>query len=179
MKSAASSNTYRMITFLATIAVAVLLLKLLNWIPGAVQKDDLRRYRTVDEARAALKIRKIYMPTYFPEHIQWPPVEIFAQRRPFTMVTTRFSHATNRDLALSIFQADAQAAFEPQPGSDLLYVRKETPVLVNGREGTLVLAVCQGNRQCNRLSWSVETFRLTIIADDSPEQIMKLAESML
>ncbi|GAB4483376.1 MAG: hypothetical protein OHK006_04180 [Thermodesulfovibrionales bacterium] len=179
MNTARHSQTYRIATFLATIAVAVLLLKLLNWLPGAVQKDNLRKYHSVDEARTALKIKRIYTPTYFPEHIQWPPIEIFAQKRPFLMVAMHFLHATNRELALSIYQGEGRALFEPQPVWDVLYVRKESSVLVNGREGRLVLAVCQGNRRCNRLSWNADGLGFTIIADDSPEQILKLAESMI
>lgn len=165
-------------SFLVTIMVVLLVLKLLNWLPSALQKEDIRKYGSVDDVRTALKIPRIYIPAYFPEYIKWPPAEIFAQRKPFPMIMMHFTHRDSKSFALSFFQADSKANFEPKYKSDVLYVRKETPVNIGGRTGTLVIAVCSGRERCNRISWEEENYRITLIADDSPEQLLKMAESI-
>lgn len=166
-------------TFAMTILATVLVLKLLNWIPLSFQKEDIRKYKTVEDVKTTLKIPKIYVPAYFPEHIKWPPAEIFAQKRPSVMVIMHFTHSDTQSFALSIYQVDSKARFEPPYRTDILYIKKESTVSVKGREGKLTLAVCRGNERCNRLSWNEGGYSLTLIADDSPENILKMAESML
>jgi hypothetical protein len=163
-------------SFLVTIVAVLLVLKLLNWLPSALQKEDIRKYSSVDDVRTALKIPRIYIPAYFPEYIKWPPAEIFAQRKPFPLVMMHFTHRDSKSFALSFFQWDSKANFEPK--SEVLYVRKESPVNIRGRTGTLVIAVCSGRERCNRISWEEENYRITLIADDSPEQLIRMAESI-
>ncbi len=165
-------------SFVVTVAVVLLLLKLLNWLPSVLEDQGLKKYGSVDDVRAALKIPKVYIPAYFPEYIQWPPAEIFAQRRPFTMIMMHFTHRDSKTFALSLFQVDSRAVFELPYKSDVLYVRKESPVKVKNRDATLTIAVCSGRERCNRLSWEEGIYRITLIADDTPEQLMKMAESM-
>ena len=165
-------------SFLATIVVVLLVLKLLNWLPSALQKEDIRKYSSVDDVRTDLRIPRIYIPAYFPEYIKWPPAEIFAQRKPFSLIMMHFTHRDSKSFALSFFQVDANAAFEPRYKSDVLYVRKESPISIKGRAGTLVIAVCSGRERCNRISWEEENYRITLIADDTPEQLIRMAESI-
>jgi len=165
-------------SFLVTIMVVLLVLKLLNWLPSALQKEDIRKYGSVDDVRTALKIPRIYIPAYFPEYIKWPPAEIFAQRRPFPLVMMHFTHRDSMSFALSFFQVDSRAAFEPTYKSDVLYVRKESQVSIKGRSGNLVIAVCSGRERCNRITWEEGIYRNTLIADDTPEQLIRMAESI-
>jgi hypothetical protein len=169
---------HRGFSFTVTILIVLLVLKLLNWLPSALQDEGIKKYSSVDDVRTALKIPKVYIPAYFPEYITWPPAEIFAQRRPFPLVMMHFTHRDSKSFALSLFQVDSRAAFEPKYKSDVLYVRKESPITIKGRAGTLVLAVCSGRERCNRVSWEEGIFRITLIADDTPEQIVRMAESM-
>ena len=164
--------------FFVTIMVVLLVLKLLNWLPSLLLDEGIKKYGSVDDVRTALKIPKVYIPAYFPEYIKWPPAEIFAQRRPFPLIMMHFTHRDSRSFALSLFQVDSRAGFEPKYKSDILYVRKESPVSIKGRPGTLEIAVCSGRERCNRVSWEEGIFRLTIIADDTPEQLLKIAESI-
>jgi len=168
----------RGLSFIVTVAVILLVLKLLNWLPSVLENEGLRKYGSVDDVRAALKISKVYVPAYFPEYIQWPPAEIFAQRRPFPLIMMHFTHRDSKSFALSLFQVDARAAFELPYKSDVLYVRKESQVNVKNRVGKLVIAVCSGRERCNRLSWEEGMYRITLIADDTPEQLIKMAESV-
>lgn len=164
--------------FFATILAVILVLKLLNWLPSALQDEGIKKYSSIDDVRTALKIPRVFMPAYFPEYIMWPPAEIFAQRRPFHLVMMHFTHLDSRSFALSISQADSRAGFEPQSKSDILYVRNESRVNIKGRTGTLVTAVCSGRQRCNRLFWDEGIYRITLIADDTPEQLIRMAESI-
>lgn len=179
METSGKTKFLRLVFFALTVLVMVLVLKLLNWIPASIQKEDMRKYQDIEDVRAQLKIPKIYTPTYFPDHIAWPPAEVFAQRRPFTMVVMHFRHKDERSLALSVYQVNISAKFEPQYNADLLYVKRESLVSIKGKEGKLVLAVCSGNEVCNRLSWENGSFRITLISDDEPESLIKIAESMI
>lgn len=165
-------------SFFATVAVVLLVLKLMNWLPSVLQDEGVKKYKSVDDAKAALKIPHIYLPAYFPEYIAWPPAEIFAQRRPFPMVVVHFSRRDSRGFALSFFQVDSKAVYEPEYKSHILYVKKTSPVSIKGRTGSLEIAVCSGRERCNRISWVEKGYRITLIADDSPDQLLRMAESM-
>jgi len=178
MKKNALKQFHMGFSFTVTILIVLLVLKLLNWVPSALQDEGIKKYSSVDDVRTALKIPKVYIPAYFPEYITWPPAEIFAQRRPFSLVMMHFTHRDSKSFALSFFQADSRASFEPKYKSDILYVRKESPITIKGRVGTLVLAVCSGRERCNRVSWEEGIYRITLIADDTPEQLIKMAESI-
>jgi hypothetical protein len=178
MKGHKAKQFHRIFSFFATVAVVLLLLKLLNWLPSVLENEGLKKYGSVDDVREALKISRIYMPAYFPEHIQWPPAEIFAQRKPFPMVMMHFTHRDSKGFALSLYQVDSRAVFELPYKSDVLYVRKESQVDIRNKVGTLIVAVCSERERCNRLSWEEGVYRITLIADDSPDQLIKMAQSI-
>jgi hypothetical protein len=178
MKKNTAKQLHRGFSFLVTVAVVILLLKLLNWLPSVLQDEGIKKYSSVEEVRTALKIPRVYIPAYFPEYIKWPPAEIFAQRRPFPLVMMHFTHRDSRSFALSLFQVDSRAGFEPAYKSDVLYVRKESQVSINGRAGNLVIAVCSGRERCNRITWEEGIYSITLVADDTPEQLIKMAESI-
>jgi hypothetical protein len=165
-------------SFFGTVVVVLLILKLLNWLPSVLQAEGVKKYRSVEDAKAALKIPHIYLPAYFPEYIAWPPAEIFAQRRPFPMIMMHFSRRDSMGFVLSFFQADSKAGYEPEYKSHILYVKKRSTVDIKGRPGLLEIAVCSGRERCNRLSWIEKGYQITLIADDSPEQLLRMAESM-
>lgn len=165
-------------SFAVTVIIVLLVLKLLDWMPSALQDEGIKKYSSVDDVKAALKIPKVFVPAYFPEYITWPPAEIFAQRRPFLLAIMHFTHRDSKSFALSLFQADSRAGYEPKYKSDVMYVRKESPITIKGRPGTLVIAVCSGRERCNRVSWEEGIYRITLIADDTPEQLIRMAESV-
>jgi hypothetical protein len=178
IKHNAMKQFYRSCSFLATIFVILLVLKLLNWMPSVLQHEGVRKYRSVEEAKAALKIPHIYLPAYFPEYISWPPAEIFAQRRPFPMIMMHFTRQDSRSFVLSLFQVDSKSRYEPVYKSNILHVRKKSTVDIKGRTGSLEIAVCSGRERCNRISWVDRGYRITLIGDDTPEQLLRMAESM-
>ena len=178
MKKNKAKQLHRFFSFILTVAVVILLLKLLNWLPSVIQEEGIKKYSSVEEVVTSLKIPRVYIPAYFPEYINWPPAEIFAQKRPFKLVIMHFTHRDSRSFALSLFQVDSRAIYEPEYKSDVLSVRKEIKVSIKGRPGDLVMAVCSGRQRCNRITWEEGIYRITLIADDTPEQLLKMAESM-
>lgn len=164
-------------SFFLMVLITVLVLKLVNWLPSTFFKEDIRKFRTLDEVRAELNVARIYTPTYFPEHIQWPPSVIFAQRKPFMLIVMHFPHSDSRMHALSIYQADRHARYEPP--LDILQQKDARAVTINNRNGTLILADCRGNERCNSLSWEEGDFRITLVSDDIPDQLMRMAKSMV
>jgi hypothetical protein len=178
MKISLRKKIFSFVSFAFTVIILVLVLKLVNWLPLSFEKGEMRKYKTVDDIRTELRLSQIYTPTYFPENIKWPPSEIFAQRRPFVMIMMHFTHSDTRNLALSIYQVDADAHFDPSKDREILYVKKEIPVLIKNTEGSLVMAVCRPKDICNRLSWEAGPYRVTLISDYKPERLIKIAESM-
>lgn len=172
-------TSYRTLSFAISVLIIIGALKLLNWIPLAVQTEELRKFSTIEEVKSSLKLPNIYIPAYFPEQISWPPAAIFAQKKPFVLVIMHFMHTGTKDAVLSIYQADAKAKFNPPYDSRMLYRKKESTVFIKNRKGTLVTAVCRGNEDCNRLSWRHEQFRITLHSDFQPEHLLKIAESMI
>lgn len=170
---------YRTLSFAFSVLIIVGALKLLNWIPLAVQTEELRKYRTIEEVKSNLKLREVFIPAYFPEQISWPPAQIFAQKKPFVLVIMHFMQTGTRDAVLSIYQTDVRADFDSPFDADILYKKKESTVFIKDRKGTLETAVCRGKEMCNRLSWSNEQFRITLQSDLQPELLLRIAESML
>lgn len=169
----------RLFFFALTIAGAILVLRLLDWIPNAIEKSDLRSYESVDAAQAYLKESHIYLPSYFPDSIGWPPFQVFAQRKPFVLVITHFAHMSSKELALSIFQSELDGNYEPSLPLDTLYIKQKRDLAIKGVSGQLVKAVCSGQKTCNRLSWNYEGFSFFIVSDHDAEAIIRMAESMI
>jgi hypothetical protein len=84
-------------------------LKVINWLPRAMQQDAVRRYKSVEEVRSALNMKDIYVPSYFPQQISWPPSSILAQSKPFTAIVMEFTRADKRNTALVISQSEGRA----------------------------------------------------------------------
>ena len=68
--------------FAATVAVLIGGLKLINWVPSVVQEGFVGRYRSIEEVESKLKIRDVYIPSYFPQSFKWPPDTIWARAMP-------------------------------------------------------------------------------------------------
>ena len=67
------NKAFGALAFAAGLAILVIALKALNWIPLIAQKDLLRRSGDFEEMRTALGIRQVFVPSYFPEDFRWPP----------------------------------------------------------------------------------------------------------
>lgn len=169
------------VAFAAGLAILVIALKALNWLPHAAQKDLMRRYADFEEMRTETGIREVLVPTYFPEDFRWPPVGILAQARPYRAVVLEFARrgaGENREVGLVICQADSDD-FSAGGPLEIIRVRERAPYPLKGREAVLVVGDCSREEPCAGISWREKEFRVTILARSTPFQVIQVAESML
>jgi hypothetical protein len=169
----------RLLLFLVVVAAVMVTLKFLNWVPVSMRGEGLSRYRTVDDARAGLKLKKIYLPVYFPQRLKWPPREVYAQKKPFVMVLMHFSGHESDDIVLSIRESEAghltflKSRIEPEA------VTGEENITLKGRPAMLVHGICPGKEICNSVTWQDQGYDFTVIMKDSSKELLRLSESML
>lgn len=171
------SRAYGFLYFLLTVAAVIIVLKTLNWLPLVLQQDTMRRYGSVEEVKAKLNIKDLYVPTYFPQSITWPPTEILAQTKPYLAVLMVFNQAGKRDVALVISQT-ASGAFSGNEFIKLIKITETVPY--HFKDGTALLEVgtCKNDEPCSRLSWTEGSYRLTAVMKSPPFELIRIAESM-
>ena len=163
---------------LMTVAILVLTLKFLNYLPMAIQSDTIRRYQSIDEVRSRLNIRDIYIPSYFPQGLVWPPSEILAQGTPFAAVIMAFNSAEKEDIVLIISQS-ASANFKPDEKIRMQRIKDRVDYPLRGRAMMLEAGVCINGGPCSRVSWAEEGYTITVTAKSEPPELVKIAESMI
>ncbi len=171
------TRTYGVLYLLAAVAITVVVLKAINWLPMALQKETMRKYNSVEEVRNKLNIRHVYVPTYFPPSIVWPPTEILAQTRPYPAVLMVFRRPGGKDPALVITQADSDAF----PGSTIISfseVRQKVDYWLKNRKTLLEVGVCRKD-ECSRMSWTEGNTRITLTMKSPPFELIRIADSML
>lgn len=164
--------------FVVTVAVLLGALKVMNWLPTALDQGMMRPYPGIEEAKAKLGIREIYVPSYFPETIRWPPSELLAQQTPFEAVVMKFVRSGTGDAGLVITQARS-ADFDYDAGIGLAEVNERVPFALKGREAVLEAGTCEDGSPCSRLSWREGDLRIKIVMKTQPPELIRLAESML
>lgn len=174
MKARAYGFFYLLITVAAVIAV----LKTLNWLPAVLEKDMLGKFGSIEEVRAKLNIREVYMPSYFPESITWPPSEILAQARPYPAVLIVFQDRQTRDAALVISQA-ASDAFADNSLIPIERITRTVPFDLKNRKALLEVGTCKNSEPCSRLSWNENSYWMKLAMKAPPFELIRIAESML
>lgn len=171
-------RSLRLVAFLIGVAGLVAALKVAHWIPAAAQRDLLRRYGTVEEVRAAMSPAEVYVPSYIPQELGWPPSAIVAQRRPFPAVVMEFENAGRRETALVISQAPPGREL---PGVKIPLARVDESVRysLKGRDAVLWVGASPRGEQISRLAWTESAVRIDLVAKTAPVELIKVAESML
>ncbi len=172
----------RIIGFLSfglIVIVLVGVLKLLNWIPSAVQDGFAREYKSVDEVSSKLKIRDIYIPSYFPQNFRWPPAVILAQTRPYTAIVMEFRDVDKGDTGLTISQTEAEARFIKDDRIGISEVKEKVDYILKGRHALLEVGVGKNDEPVSRISWIEGRYRMTVAMKSRPFELLRIAESML
>ncbi len=172
------NRTTGFLSFALAIGVLVALLAVMNWVPMAFQRDTIRRYRSIEEVRTALNIRDIYVPSYFPQHIVWPPSEILAQGRPFPAVVMEFKDAGSGKVVLVLSQSQ-DGPFPAGPAISLTSVKETVPFIMKGRKAVLVVGECAKNEPCSRITWKEGPYTVTALMKAAPFELTRITESML
>ncbi len=166
------------ISFAATIAVLVGVLKILNWLPTTVEEGLVRRYESVEEVKARLNVKNVYVPSYFPQRFAWPPSEILAQSKPFFAIVMEFEDVESGDVALVISQSASQG-FRWDRKIRIVQVRERVNYQLKGRDALLEVGVCEKDLTCSRISWEEGMYRLEIVMKSGPFELLKIANSMI
>jgi hypothetical protein len=161
-----------------TVAAVIVVLKTLNWFPTIIQQDTIRRYDSIEEVRAKTKIRDLYIPSYFPQSIMWPPSEILAQTKPYPAVLMIFNAANKRDVALIISQAASEAFSEHAP-IQFAQISRTVAYDLKGRKALLDVGACKNNEPCSRISWVEKDYTITLTMKSAPFELIRIAESMV
>lgn len=171
-------GAYRFFAFAGAVAVLVALLKLLNWLPLVAQKELLREYRDLEDARAASGIHHALAPSYFPQNLSWPPSTIFAQGIPFPALVMEFEKIGGKETVLIVSQAESEIFF---PGERFRFqeVKERVPYSLKGREALLEVGVGPQAEPCAGITWREGKYRIVVRAKTSPFELIKIAESML
>ncbi len=171
-------KTFGFIFFLLITTVVVVLIKTVNWLPLAFQHDTLRRYNSVEEVKASLRIKDLYVPAYFPQTISWPPTAIVAQSRPSLAVMMTF-HRTGSDEESLVITQTASTAFAHEPGLTLVKIAESAPYKLHNRNALLEVGACRNEEPCSRIEWQEGEYRLAVIMKAPPFELIRIAGSML
>src|SRR5512139_4124018 len=158
------------LAFAAGLAVLVIALKTLNWLPLVAQKDLLRRYGDFEEMRSELCIRQVLVPSYFPEDFRWPPTGTIAQGKPYPAVILEFGRSgegKNREIGLVIIQVTADD-FSPGGTLEISRILEKVSYPLKGRNAVLEVGTGAGGEPCTRISWREKEFRITVLARSTP-----------
>lgn len=168
----------RFLSFLVMIGLLILALKVMNWLPLALKQDAVRRYNTIEEARSALNMKNIYVPSYFPQQISWPPSVILAQSKPFSAIVLEFTRADKRNTALVISQSEGKALNVENP-IEIRVVSEKVHYTLQGRDAVLTVGSCGTGEPCSGITWTEGKYTMTVLMKSTPFELTKIVESML
>jgi hypothetical protein len=171
-------TVYRFFSFAFMIGLLILALKVMNWLPLAFQQDAVRRYKTIEEVRSALNMKDIYVPSYFPQQISWPPAAILAQSKPFSALVMEFTRADKRNTALTISQSEG-AALNVENPIEIRVVTEKVQYSLKGRNAILTVGSCAKDEPCSGITWTEGTYTMTVLMKSTPFELTKIVESML
>jgi hypothetical protein len=166
------------ISFVLMIAVIIIVLKVMNWIPLSLQQETIRRYGTVEEANAALHTKDIFVPSYFPQQISWPPALILAQGKPYFASVMEFTRANTGDIALVITQSEGGTLSVEKP-IEILVVKEKVRYVMKGREAVLTVGSCRNDEPCSGITWQEGKYTMNVLMKSTPFELTKIVDSML
>lgn len=153
-------------------------LKMMNWLPTVIQEGYMKKYPDLESMQSKLKIPDIYLPSYFPQGIKWPPSAIWAQTRPFTAVVMEFRNEKG-DVDLIISQSSERAGFIPDDQVKIEQVTEKLNYSLKGRRALLEAGFGRHDERSSRISWTEGKYRITLAMKSPPFELIKISESML
>lgn len=156
----------------------VISLYLLKKLPSFIQESEEKFYSNIEEAEYALGLR-IFLPSYFPEYLIWPPSEIKVVRKPSILVSVVFLSRSPSSPSLVIHQIVSNKSKKME--LDFLKPKRplqETQVSVGGAKGTLIVGVGEDRKRWAYLGWKAGDRTMVLIANCSVEDLLKIARSV-
>jgi hypothetical protein len=155
-------------------------LYLLKKVPTYIQERKQKSYSSVEEAEYSLKLR-IFLPSYFPDYLMWPPKEIKVVRKPFLIITLVFISQGDGSPSLVIHEIISNREESKAAGLDFMEPKVysgEMQVLVGGAKGTLKLGVLEQGTRWTQLSWEQGDRKMVLRSNRSLEDLLKIARSI-
>ncbi len=171
-------NILRFFAFSAGVGILVLGLKFFNWLPLMVQVESMREYQDLEDVKGALQIQTIFVPSYFPQNLSWPPSKILAQGKPYPAVVMEFERTTGKETMLLISQSTSPD-FLPGDKIKIIHVKESVSYVIKGRNATLKVGECRRDDPCSAISWKEGELRIHVLAKSTPFELIRIAESML
>ena len=171
-------NIRNLLLFLIIIAALTAFLGFFNWLPFYMEEGIARRYSSIEEVKTKLKLKEVFVPSFFPQQYVWPPYEIIAQTKPFTSVIMKFRRINGKPDALVICQFSATASV-PYCFPRMRQVSESTSYKMKGRLAILEVGTCGHNEACSRMTWLEGRYRITVAVDAPPFELVKISESMI
>ena len=172
------------LTMFLMVMVIVLALVIANWIPGTFTSGLMSEFSDIKVAQNTLRLKYLYVPTYFPESVSWPPSKVFAQTRPYEAVVLEFKGSEAGEPLLLISQS-ATRHFNLSALSALSAKLQMGEVLerstyeFKGRSGALSAGLCADGGRCSMLSWQEGDVHLDLLMSGGPFELISIAESMV
>ena len=160
-------------------AGVVALLAALNWVPSLMQKDFVKQYNSIDEAKRFSGITTVLIPTYFPEGISWPASFIVAQKRPYQALVTEFRETASGKTSLIIIQSSSPDAEKQFQRIRISEIKEETEFPLKGRSATLRTGTCDNGMSCSSLMLQEGSIYHSVLFMSSPFELIKVSESMI
>jgi hypothetical protein len=170
-------KAFSFLLFLVITLGVIVMIKIVNWLPLALQKDTLRKYRSIEEVKAGLHIENIYVPAYFPQTLSWPPSHLFAQSKPFPGILMTFDRINGPQNELIIIQAVSES-FSGKIPVAIDRINEKVHYEFLGRKAFLEVGTC-GNEPCSRLAWREGDYHMIVFMRSAPFELIKIAESMI
>jgi len=143
-----------------------------------MQKETIRRYDSVEDVSADLGMKDIYVPSYFPQQITWPPAKILAQSKPFFAIVMEFTRADKRNIALVISQSEGGTLAGENP-IRITHVTETVQYAMKGRDAALTVGTCENDEVCSGITWREGKYTMRVHMKSSPFELTKMAESMI
>ena len=172
-----SRTSIQTLSFFLALAGLVMLLAVLNWIPGAVRKDTLREYVSLEEVRSSLTMRDIFIPSYFPQNISWPPARILAQASPFPALVMEFKQV-GRDEILLVLSQSSGGTLDARHPVELAAIREQVSFVMRGNNAVLTVGECGSQEPCSRIAWTEGGYSLSAVMRAAPYDLSRIAASM-
>jgi hypothetical protein len=173
-----SGRSYTPVVFAGVILAVVITLKVLNWLPSVVEEGLMKQYGSVEEVKAALHMKEVHVPTYFPPRFLWPPSRILAQTKPYDAVVMEFNDKERGDVAFVTVQS-ASERFRPDRKIEMVQTKERVTYLLKGRQALLEIGACRNEEPCCALSWNEGPYRMTLVMKSVPVDLIRVAESMV
>lgn len=166
------------ILFAIAVGALILGLRVMSFVPAAVQGGVLQQYRSIDEVREKLKIRDVYVPSYYPQCFLWPPSLVAAQTKPFTAIMIGFTRRDGDDSCLVITQTQLPHMLKDEKTA-MERVKEKVRYSLKGRDALLEVGACKDDVPCSRITWNEKEYRITVLMKSTPIDLVKIAESMM